>query len=117
MRFMALALLMALVGAEAQAGDPNGRYFIVGAGARKCSEYSSATDQQKVYVETWMAGYITALNRLTSDTYHIVGATPIEKVNAMITQYCASNPDIGIGVAIHRVLERLAPERIRKSPN
>ena len=117
MRFFALVLLVGLIGTEAHAADPNGRFSIVGAGARKCSEYAGATDQQKVYVETWMAGYITATNRLASDTWHVVGQTSIEKVNAMIAQYCEANPDVAIGIAIPRVLERRAPERSRKSPN
>lgn len=117
MRSLAFVLLAVIIGGGAQAADTNGKYNIVGAGARKCQEYAGATDQQKIYVETWMAGYITAMNRTTSDTWHISGETAIDKVNAMLAQFCASNPDIHIGIAIHRVLERLHPDRTRKSPN
>ena len=31
--------------------------------------------------------------------------------------HCAENPDTALGVAIHRVLETLYPQRIRQSPN
>ncbi|MGE0421764.1 MAG: HdeA/HdeB family chaperone [Reyranellaceae bacterium] len=117
MRILALVALAVSIGAAAQAADPNGRFNILGAGSRKCGEYAGATPQQKTYVETWMAGYISALNRLTPDTWHITGETSVDKVNAMIAQYCSENPDIHIGIAIHRVLERLHPNRIRKSPN
>ncbi len=117
MRSFAVVLLAILGSVGAQAADPNGRYYVVGAGSRSCQEYTAATDQQKVYAETWLAGYITALNRTTTDTYHIVGETTPEQMNTLVAQYCAKNPDIALGIAIHKVIEYLHPNRIRKSPN
>jgi hypothetical protein len=115
---MAMVLAMAMfAGGSAQAADGSGHYFIVGAGSHTCQEYTRATPDQKLYAETWMAGYISAINRLTPDTYHVAGETSVENVNGMIAQYCGENPDTSLGVAIHRVLERLYPQRIRQSPN
>jgi hypothetical protein len=118
MRWLTLvfAALLSVSGAV-QAADNGGRYFIVGAGSRTCQEYTQATPAQRLSAETWLAGYITAVNRLTPDTYHVGGETSVDKVNAMIAQYCASNGDVALGIAIHRVLERLYPQRIRQSPN
>jgi hypothetical protein len=117
MRSIAVILATVLIGTSAYAADTSGHYFVVGAGSRSCKEYTGATDQQKLYAETWLAGYITALNRATPDTYHIVGETTPEAMNGMIAKYCADNPDIAVGIAIHKVVEYLQPKRIRKSPN
>ena len=117
MRSLAVILATLLATGGAYAADPGGHYFVVGAGSRSCKEYTTATEQQKVYAETWLAGYITALNRTTADTYHIVGETTPEAMNAMIAKYCTDNPDIALGIAIHKVIEYLQPKRIRKSPN
>jgi hypothetical protein len=117
MKSIAVILATLLVGTSAYAADPNGRYYVLGAGSRMCKEYTGATDQQKLYVETWLAGYITALNRTSADTYHIVGETSAEAINGMIAKYCTDNPDIAVGIAIHKVIEYLQPNRIRKSPN
>jgi hypothetical protein len=113
---MVFATVM-LAGGSVQASDGSGHYFIVGAGSHSCLDYTRATPDQRMSAETWMAGYISAINRTTPDTYHVAGEASVEKVNAMIAQYCAENPDIALGVAIHRVLERLYPQRIRQSPN
>lgn len=118
MRWMATAFAAVMLsGFSAQASDGNGHYFIVGAGSHSCKEYTAATPDQKMYAETWMAGYISAINRTTPDTYHVAGEASVEKVNGMIAQYCTENPDTALGVAIHRVLESLYPQRIRQSPN
>ncbi|MBX3499507.1 MAG: hypothetical protein KF889_08690 [Alphaproteobacteria bacterium] len=111
------ALVFSLVAAGAHAADPNGRYHIIGAGSVKCQQYSQATDQQKLFAHTWMAGYVTALNRATPDNYHIVGNTTPESMYGMVGKYCADNPDTSLGIAVHKVIEHLHPNRIRKSPN
>jgi hypothetical protein len=117
MRSIAVILALLLAGTSTHAADPGGHYFIVGAGTVSCKQYTAATDQQKMYAETWLAGYITGLNRTMADTYHIVGETTPEAMNAMIAKYCTDNPDISLGIAIDKVLAYLHPKRIRKSPN
>jgi hypothetical protein len=110
--FVALVLTTA-----AQAADPNGRFHIVGAGAVTCQQYIDATPEQRLYAETWWAGYVTALNRTTADTYHVIGATPTEQVNGMIRELCAASPNERLALAVHKVVERLYPSRQRLPPN
>lgn len=117
MRVCAIALLIVLGSASAQAADPNGQFKAIGAGSLKCQQYSAATDDQKRFADTWMAGYITAISRMTPDTWDITGGTPFDNVKAMFAQFCSSNPDVAIANALHQVLQRLHPNRIRKSPN
>jgi hypothetical protein len=117
MRSVAIILAALLMGTTAHAVDSNGRFHIVGAGAVTCQQYTDATEQQRIYAETWWAGYITALNRATGDTYNIMGDTTAQAVNGMIAKYCADNPEMRLALAIHKVIEYLQPNRIRKSPN
>lgn len=117
MRSIAVMLAALLVGTSAHAVDSNGRFHIVGAGSVSCQQYTDATDQQKLYAETWWAGYVTALNRTASDTYNILGETTPQGMNAMIAKYCADNPEMRLALAIHNVVEQLQPRRTRKSPN
>lgn len=117
MKFIAVMLATLLAGASAHAVDSNGRFHIVGAGSVTCQQYTNATDQQKLYAETWWAGYITALNRTSTDTYHILGETTPQGMNAMIAKYCADNPEMRLALAIHNLVEQLQSKRTRKSPN
>jgi hypothetical protein len=117
MRFFSVILAALLAGGGAHAADPNGRYYAVGAGSVSCQQYTNAPDQQKLFAQTWMAGYITALNRTTADTWHIVGETTPEAMYGMIAKYCTDNPETALVVATHKVIEYLQPKRTRKSPN
>lgn len=117
MRLVQAIVATMLMSATAQAADANGRFFIVGAGAVTCQQYVGASQERKLYAETWWAGYITALNRSTGDTYHLMGDAQSELVNEMLQEYCAANPNDRLAIAVHKVVERLYPNRTRKSPN
>lgn len=111
----ALALL-ALPGL-ASAADDKGQFQILGAGSRPCSEYSAASPQSKQFVETWFAGYITAMNRSTSQTYNLVGNATVEQMHEWLANYCRNNPQNLIAIAVHAMLEAAYPNRIQTSPN
>ncbi len=113
-----LAILATVLGAAAaQAADPDGRYQLLGAGTVTCQAYTNATEEQRVYAATWWAGYITAMNRATPDTYHLMGETPPEQVNEMLRKYCGDNPNDRFAIAVHKVVEQLYPKRTRKKPS
>ena len=117
MRVACFALATMLVSASAQAADPNSKFQIVGAGAVTCQQYTNATPEQRLYAETWWAGYFTAINRTTDDTYHVMGQIPAEQVNEMLREYCTDNPNDRFALAVHKVAQQLFPNRIRRSPN
>jgi len=118
MKSIAVILATLLVGSSAYAADVNNRFFVVGLGSNACKDYTAAPPEKRAYVDIWLAGYISALNRVTPDTYHIVGEnTPPQAFNAMIAQYCAANPEDAIATAIHKIIERVQPNRTRKAPN
>jgi hypothetical protein len=116
MRKTLLALVGILAAAPASAADGNGRFQILGAGAHKCSDYLSATPEQKLVVETWWAGYTTAMNRSTAATYNLVGNMQIADVNAAITRLCQDSPNEFLAITVHKVLEQAYPNRVQRSP-
>jgi hypothetical protein len=116
MQFFATMLAMVLATSSALAADPNGRFYMLGAGAVSCKQYSDATDEQKVSAHTWMVGYISAVNRMTTDTWHIAGETKPDVVFGMIAKHCIDNPETALGIATQKVLDQLQPKRTRKSP-
>lgn len=116
MQCFAAIVAMVLTTSSALAADPNGRFYMLGAGAVSCKQYTDATDEQKVPAHTWMVGYISAVNRMTADTWHIAGETKPEVVFGMIAKYCVDNPETALGIATHKVLDQLQPKRTRKSP-
>ena len=117
MRLVSAILATVMMSAAAEAADPDGRFHIVGAGAVTCQQYVGATEQQRLYAETWWAGYMTALNRTTAETYHFMGDTSVEQVNAMIGEHCAANPNDRLAMAVHAVAGQLYAKRQRRSPN
>jgi hypothetical protein len=111
------ALALALAPGLAGAADDKGQFQILGAGARPCSDYSAATPEAKRIVETWFAGYITAMNRSTGQTYNLVGNTTVEQMHEWLGNYCRTNPQSLIAIAVHAMLEAAYPNRVQKSPN
>ena len=109
----ALAVLPSL----AFAADDKGSYHIIGAGARPCSEYLAATAEAKLYVETWLAGYTTAMNRATSQTYSLLGSATTEQMHSWLANWCQQNPQALVATGVHAMLEAAYPNRVQKSPN
>ena len=116
MRIPGIVLIAGLASATAQAADPNGKFQIVGAGALACQKYLGATEQQRAYTETWWAGYMTAMNRSTGDTHHLMGDVDPAEVNAMILRDCTARPNESIGIVVRAVMEQLYPKRRRAAP-
>lgn len=112
MRVLAPILLAAAAFATPALGaDSNGRYSIRGAGTVACSAYLTATPAQKQFAETWWAGYLTAMNRSTANTYEVLGDWSVEQANAWLLTYCTQNPAAKLAVAVHKMLEAAYPTR------
>jgi hypothetical protein len=117
MRSIALAFALTLSTGTASAADGKGNFQILGAGTVQCSSFPGATPQQRLYVETWLAGYITALNRTMPDTYNLIGNVPIERVMSMIGEWCSQTPDARLAEVIHRIAVTAHANRVRQAPN
>ena len=60
---------------------------------------------------------LTAMNRMTPDTYDLVGTTKPEQIHAWLRQHCQQNPNQLMAVAVHALAEALHPQRVRMAPN
>jgi hypothetical protein len=81
-----------------------------------CQKYLDAGKQDRLYAETWWAGYATAVNRLTDDTWSIMGKKSVDDVNDLLQQECTAHPDDPIATAVQSVLEDLYKTRTKVDP-
>ena len=115
MRLMAVPLMLATLAAPAAAMDGDKNFWVVGGGSMRCSAYAQGSPEQKLTLETWMAGYVTAMNRATSDTYNLL-VLPVDETKSRLQQMCETNPDKLFVHAVHELLEALYPNRVRRAP-
>jgi hypothetical protein len=115
MRLIAFAFVLAALAAPAAAMDGDKNFWVIGGGSLKCSSYAQGSPEQKLTLETWMAGYVTAMNRATSDTYNLL-VISVDETKARLQQMCESSPDKLFAHAVHELLEALYPNRARRAP-
>ncbi len=106
-----VAAILASTMPTAHAADAKGSYAIRGAGSVTCSTYVNASPQQKTYAQTWWAGYLTAMNRVTPNTYHLLGTVSVETADAWLVKYCQANPDTLFETAVNQMLKTAYPNR------
>lgn len=108
-----LALTM-LVSVSVWAGDENGQFAALG--TKSCGMY---IDQRKAAAwpdtvsRAWIAGYLTAYNRLVPDTYNIIGNSDLESVTLWLENYCRAHPLNDLDDAMNRLVIELDPKRHR----
>src|SRR5579863_6664816 len=117
MKLLAIGLATGLACATAHAADKDGNYQIMGAGAVKCQKYLGANKQDRLYTETWWAGYVTAINQTTDDTWGVAGKKSVADINDMLEKECKAHPDELIGIAVHDVVQELYKSRAKTDPN
>jgi Putative peptidoglycan binding domain len=100
--------------AAANAADSKGVYAVIGAGGIACKDFVAQLqkDKQSVAVaDAWIAGYLTAANRVQPDTYSlspVLGATP---VLVRVAGVCEKNPNLVVEKVLGEILKRLAVAR------
>jgi hypothetical protein len=114
----ALGLYAGLAG-SAMAADANQRFFIMGEpGTMTCETLNTKLNDEAagVALGTWLAGYITALNRTTPDTYNLIGGVqPTDIFNAIIA-HCASTPADYVEGAAYAAIEAVYDRRQTSAP-
>lgn len=115
---LGLALLLCgLVAGPAAAADKQGNFNIRGAGTVSCAIYVNATPRQKKHAETWWAGYLSAMNRATPNTYDILGNVKTAAATRWLHAWCEKNPKRRFAEAVHALLKTAYPRRQKTSPN
>ena len=98
--------------------DMEGRFSTQG--ARSCGQYVEAARDKKISLgyaatEAWVAGYITAYNSETRDTYDILGASDLKSAMLWLENWCNSNPLRNMGDAMQSLTAELHPRRHRSA--
>jgi len=112
---VSLLLMASLL--PAHAADEKGRFRAKGVGSQSCASYSTFDKDDRLIVETWWAGYVTAVNIERDDTYDVLPNVQPELVNRWLDGYCKDNPDTLLAVAVYRMIETFFPNRAKSSPN
>lgn len=111
--------LSTLLAGSAMAADANGQFYIMGdPGVMKCDVLTSKLNDEAAGVSlgNWLAGYVTALNRTTPETYNLIGGVqPADVINAIIA-HCASTPADYVEGAIYAAIESVADRRQTSAP-
>ncbi len=120
MRFhlAALGLAAALAGSAA-AADAAGNFFIMGdPGAMSCETLLTKTSDEKAgfALGVWVAGYVTALNRTTPDTYHLAGNIELSGLFQALLDHCTKNPKDLVETAVYATVESLYDKRQKAAP-
>ncbi len=116
-KFVFCVLLALLAAGQTQAADERGRFRAKGVGSQSCASYMTFDKDDKLIVETWWAGYVTAVNIERDDTYDVLPDVKPELVNAWLEGYCRDNPNQLLAVAVHYMVEAYFPKRSKTSPN
>lgn len=107
MRLSSLLAAAAALSASALAASADGQFRMVGAGAVACSQITAdlaADPATATEIGSWVAGYATATNRNTDDTWDLMGEAGLEGYFAAVQADCAANPDKTLEAAAFDVL-------------
>lgn len=115
MRLVAISAVLAALAAPAGAMDGDKNFWVVGGGSLLCSAYAQGSPEQKLTLETWTAGYVTAMNRSTPDTYNLL-IISVDEAKARLQRICEGSPSKIFVHAVHELLESLYPTRARRAP-
>lgn len=115
------ACVASLAGTAALAADGAGQFSVRGAGGQPCSVWTNitdATDQAQrrdgiLSFQAWLAGYITASNRLQPETYDAMPFLDMVNVLAIVLNECRANPDELVETTSARVLAAFNATRVQ----
>ncbi|WP_297369962.1 peptidoglycan-binding domain-containing protein [Acidocella sp.] len=111
-----LAFAMALAATGAHAADRSSNFAIRGIGAETCQAFFSAPAKVRPYadlaLQAWILGYVTAENRLSSNTYDIVGLQDPAVMPRLVGALCQANPNADIEGVVAGLITRLAPLKV-----
>jgi len=96
MRLSFLLFAATAMAGSALAASADGNFRMVGAGAVACSQITAdlaADPANATEIGSWVAGYATATNRNTADTWDLMGEGGLDGYFAAVQADCAANPE------------------------
>ncbi len=117
MRFSFIPLALGcLIPFAAHAADTEGKYAVRGAGAQSCENLASVIDsddaEQKrdaiLVYSSWMSGYVSSLNRVTTSAYEVMPILTESDVLAVLLTQCRRQPEMLVETVAFNIVEELA---------
>ncbi len=115
-RRLVAAVGLCLLAAPVLAGTEDGRYVIKGAGNGTCQRFVTereAESQAYALFGGWLAGYLTAYNQLSEQTFDIAPWQNLDLLAALIDNFCRQNPDVRFIAAVGSMIVQLQTTRLR----
>lgn len=114
MKRILLALTLCAAAAPVPAADDGGAYW--SQRPESCREFrrvmrSDDRTPAVMNIRGWIAGYLTAYNRQTSETYDILGIADFEAAVQAVENHCKANPFDNLSAAMERLTEEFHPKR------
>lgn len=117
---MLAAGLLALSAPLAPAADSQGQFAVRGIGSYDCrtvlghfnSEDEATRNEARQIYTAWIAGYLTAVNRLSTETFDASPAVFDQPVLALALGHCAKNEALMFEQAVAGLVAALAPLRV-----
>tara|TARA_B110000977_G_scaffold21845_1_gene26227 strand:- start:27474 stop:27851 length:378 start_codon:yes stop_codon:yes gene_type:complete len=111
-------LLFTLMTGSVIAADSKGNYQVMGLGKSSCKAFIASDAEGKAFFYSWLAGYMTAYNRIENDTYSILGQSKkLANLEGWLQDYCHLNPTLDFSNAIHKLLIKLNYTRVKRKPS
>ena len=111
-------LLFTLMTGSVIAADSKGNYQVMGLGKSSCKAFIASDAEGKAFFYSWLAGYMTAYNRIENDTYSILGRSKkLANLEGWLQDYCHLNPTLDFSNAIHKLLIKLNYTRVKRKPS
>lgn len=119
-RFLQKALVFGLTGcfcftSPVKAADSDGNFAIRGLGSFTCEQFiqtlESNPESGDDYAE-WMSGYLSAMNRLESETFDASYVASNSGLVTLATRVCANNPNVRVEEALASLLELMEPAKV-----
>lgn len=117
--FIAAALAAGLASGAARAADANAQFYIMGdPGIMTCGTLMSTMNDADTgkQLGMWIAGYVTALNRTTPETFHVLGGVEVSAFFDDMLTLCRKQPDALVEEAVFVAIEKAKPSRKTKAP-
>ena len=108
-------IALGAAGSPPQAADSTGRY--AGYFTSSCGTFLDARkNNRSIMFDTWLSGYITAVNQHTPETYNYLASTDLLGAMAWMEKYCRENPLSDFSTGASALLNELHPKRQVKAP-
>lgn len=98
------------------AADRSGEFFTRGVGSQTCAAFlaeKSKNSAMYFLFRSWVNGYLSAYNQMTSETYDIAAAMSIDAFSASLEATCKAHPDQRFWTAVFALTRALEPQRLK----